>query len=121
VVRCFVRALHERASFGKRFDLCGPKVYTMRELWRIAGRVSGHPRPLIALGEKLSYLTAWMLERAPGKPMSRDNYRSMQVDAVSSAPLPFGVTPTALEAAAGYLAGTGPEARYSGYRYTAGR
>jgi uncharacterized protein YbjT (DUF2867 family) len=121
VVRCFVRALHERASFGKRFDLCGPKVYTMRELWRIAGRVSGHPRPLIALGEKLSYLTAWMLERAPGKPMSRDNYRSMQVDAVSSAPLPFDVTPTALEAAAGYLAGTGSEARYSGYRYTAGR
>jgi hypothetical protein len=62
-----------------------------------------------------------MLEWAPGKPMSRDNYRSMQIDAVSAAPLPFGVPPTALEAAAGYLAGAGAGARYSGYRYTAGR
>jgi uncharacterized protein YbjT (DUF2867 family) len=121
VVRCLVLALHERASFGKRYDLCGSKVYTMRELWRIAGRLSGHPRPLVGLGEKLSYLQAWLLEWAPGKPMSRDNYRSMQVDAVSAAPLPFGVTPTALEAAAGYLGSTGAEARYSGYRYTAGR
>jgi len=121
VVRCLVLALDARASFGKRYDLCGPKVYTMIELWRIAGRLSGHSRPLIGLGDKLSYLQAWMLEWAPGKPMSRDNFRSLQVDAVISAPLPFGVTPTALEAAAGYLAGSGPEARYSGYRYTAGR
>jgi uncharacterized protein YbjT (DUF2867 family) len=121
VVRCFMRALNERASFGKRYDLCGPKIYTMRELWRVAGRLSGHARPLVGLGDKLSYLQAWMLEWAPGKPMSRDNYRSMQIDAVSSAPMPFGVVPTALEAAAGYLGGAGPEARYSGYRYTAGR
>jgi uncharacterized protein YbjT (DUF2867 family) len=121
VVRCIVLSLRDRASFGKRYDLCGPKVYTMRELWRIAGQLSGRPRPLIGLSDKLSYLMAWMLEWLPGKPMSRDAYRSMQVDAVSSAPLPFGVTPTALEAATGYLGGGGPEARYSGYRYTAGR
>lgn len=121
VVRCLVHALGDRASHGKRYDLCGPKVYTMLELWRIAGRLSGHARPLLGLGDKLSYLQAWMLEWVPGKPMSRDNFRSMQVDAVSAAPLPFGVAPTPLEAAAGYLAGAGTEARYSGYRYTAGR
>jgi uncharacterized protein YbjT (DUF2867 family) len=121
VVRCFVHALRERSSFGKRYDLCGPKVYTMRELWQIAGRLSGHARPVIGLGDKLSYLQAWMLEWAPGKPMSRDNYRSMQIDAVSSAPLPFGVTPTPVEAAAVYLSGADPRARYSAYRYTAGR
>jgi nucleoside-diphosphate-sugar epimerase len=121
VVRCLVQALPERASYGKRYDLCGPKVYTMRELWRIAGRLSGHPRPLLGLGDKLSYLQAWMLEWAPGKPMSRDNYRSMQVDAVSAARMPFGVTPTPIEAAAGYLSGADSGARYSGYRYTAGR
>jgi uncharacterized protein YbjT (DUF2867 family) len=121
VVSCLVRSLRERASFGKRYDLCGPKIYAMRELWRIAGRLSGHARPLIGLGDKLSYLMAWMLEWAPGKPMSRDNYRSMQIDAVSATALPFGVAPTALEAAAGYLAGPGAGGRYSGYRYTAGR
>jgi len=121
VVRCLVLALGDRASFGKRYDLCGPKVYTMRELWRIAGRLSGHERPLVGLGDKLSYLQAWMLEWAPGKPMSRDNFRSLQVDAVSAAPLPFGVNPTTLEAGAAYLGGAGPEARFSSYRYTAGR
>jgi len=121
VVSGFVRSLEERTRFGKRYDLCGPKVYSMRELWQIAGKLSGHPRPTVGLGDKLSYLMAWALEWMPGKPMSRDNYRSMQVDAVCDSPLPFGLKPTPLEAAAGYLAGTSPRSRYSGFRNTAGR
>jgi NADH dehydrogenase len=121
VARCFVHSLDDSTSFGRRYDLCGPKVYSLRELVQYAGKLSGHPRPVIGLGEKLSYLQAWALEWLPGKLMSRDNVRSMQVDAVCEAPLPFGLRPTALEAAATYLAGRDPRSRYSGFRYTAGR
>ncbi len=121
VARCFVRALAERSSFGKRYDLCGPKAYSLRELVRYAGQASGHPRPIVGLGQRLSYLQAWSLEWLPGKLMSRDNVRSMQIDAVCDAPLPFGVQATALEAAGAYLGGRDPRSRYSGFRYTAGR
>jgi NADH dehydrogenase len=121
VVRCFTRALEDRASFGAHYDLCGPKVYTLRELVQWAGKTSGHPRPVVDLSQRLSYLQAWTLELLPGKLMSRDNVRSMQVASVSDAPLPFGLQPTPLEAAASSLRGTEPRTRYDAFRHTAGR
>jgi len=121
VAQCFGRSLEDRSSFGKRYDLCGPKAYSMRDLWQLAGKWSGHARPLVSLGDKASYLAAWAMEWMPQKPMSRDNYRSMQVDAVCHSPLPFGLHPTALDTAATYLGRQHPRSRYSGFRYTAGR
>jgi NADH dehydrogenase len=47
-----------------------------------------------------------MLEFAPGKPFSLDNYHSLQVDSVCEEGFPevFGITPTSLEEIApGYL------------------
>jgi uncharacterized protein YbjT (DUF2867 family) len=106
VARAFVRALGERASFGQTYDLCGPKVYSLRQLVRYAGLASGHARPIVGLNLKYSMLQAWVMERLPGKLMSRDNVLSMSQDNVSAAPFPFGIQPTPLEAVApAYLQG----------------
>lgn len=122
VAEAFVRCLDEDASHGKAYDLVGPKVYTLRELVEYAGRVSGHPRPVVGLGDRLSYLQAWVMEHAPGKLMSRDNYQSMKLPSVSDAKLPFGIRATPLEAVAPvYLKGMSPRSRYSEFRYHAGR
>jgi uncharacterized protein YbjT (DUF2867 family) len=122
VARALVHALDDRASFGKAYDLCGPKVYTLRELVEFAGRASGHPRPIIGLSAKYSMLQAWIMEWLPGKLMSRDNVLSMSVDSTSAAPFPFGIQPTAIEAVAPvYLRGTNACARFSVMRYHAGR
>jgi hypothetical protein len=49
--------------------------------------------------------------------MTRDNYHSMSVDNVSSAPFPFGIQPAALEAVApAWLGAASPRARYRAYR-----
>lgn len=122
VARAVVHSLAESDSFGKTYDLVGPQVYTLRELVRFAGRASGCARPIIGLSRKYSMLQAWVMEWLPGKLMSRDNVLSMSLDSVSAAPFPFGIRPTALEAAAPvYLQGVDARSRFNLLRYHAGR
>lgn len=85
VVHAFVAALEDQATIGQIIELVGPKVYTLRELVRLAGRYSGHPRPVFGLPPALARMQAWFLEHAPGGPlMSRDNLDSMRTDNVAS-------------------------------------
>jgi NADH dehydrogenase len=122
VAQAFVASLDADDAVGRAYDLVGPQVYSLRELVELAGRLSGHPRPIVGLGPRLSYWQAWAMELAPVKLLSRDNYYSMTVDSVSDAPLPFGIAPTPLEAVAPvYLKGIYPRSRYSAFRYYAGR
>jgi len=119
VAQAYVASLDNPATFGQRYDLCGPKVYTLRELVKLVGSVTGNPRRIIGLNQRLSYLQAWMMEWKPGrKLMTRDNYYSMQVDAVCKCEFPgiFGIEPSALEAVAPtYLARKTPYRRASGH------
>jgi NADH dehydrogenase len=122
VAAAFAAALEDPESVRAAYDLCGPKVYTLRELVRYAGEVSGHKRPVIGLGGALSSLQAAVLEHLPGKLMSRDNLRSMSVDSVCSSAFPFGIRPTALEAVArNWLAPESPRTRYQPFRVRARR
>jgi NADH dehydrogenase len=55
----------------------------MAELVRLAGRYSGHPRPVIALPDALARLQAAFFELLPGTPLiTRDNLDSMKTDNV---------------------------------------
>jgi NADH dehydrogenase len=108
VVTAIVASLDHPASRGQTYPLCGPKVYTLRELVQLAGQISGHPRPIIGLPLGLSYLQARLMEFLPNGPMTRDNVRSMQVPSACPAgcTLPFGLKAMPLEAIAPqYLAG----------------
>ena len=122
VAAAFNHALDDLASFGQAYDLCGPKVYALRELVAMAGSLSGHPRPIIGLGDTLSCAQALALELLPVKLMSRDNLASMKVDSVSDAAFPFGIRPMAIEAVApDWFGNATPRARYNNFRGHAGR
>jgi uncharacterized protein YbjT (DUF2867 family) len=122
VVRAFVAALDDRDAAGKRYDLCGPREYTLRQLVEFVCAVTGRRRLVIGLPDSLSYLQAWSLEMLPMKLLTRDNYYSMQVPNVCASAFPFGIHPVALEAAApSWLAPAGPRERYPRLRWKAKR
>ena len=117
VAAAYAESLTRLESFGRTYDLAGPKVYTLRELVRYVGDLSGHRRPVIGLGPRLSHLQARIMELLPGKLLTRDNLASMSRDAVSTSAFPFGIAPTALEAVAPtWIAWRTPRSRYRQFR-----
>ncbi|TVP89834.1 MAG: complex I NDUFA9 subunit family protein [Thioalkalivibrio sp.] len=106
----FVNCLEDPATFGRGFELCGPRVYTLAEIVRYAARVSGRRRPILSLPEWAGRLQASVFEFVPGKPLSRDNLASLSVDSICTGEtLPC---PTLLESVApSYLGQEGHQAR----------
>ena len=122
VARAMSHALERLDTHGKLYELCGPRQYTLRQLVELACRITGRHRTIIGLPERLAYLQAFVMEKLPGKLITRDNLRSMQVPSVCDAPFPFGIQPQALEAVApAYLAPSGPRERYPQLRWRARR
>ncbi len=108
VARAFVDAMEEYRTHGQRYDLCGPRVYRLRELVGYIAELGGRRVRLLGLSDRLSRLQATVLEYVPGKPFSLDNYHSLAVDAVcaghNALASVFGIEPTPLERVApGYL------------------
>jgi len=99
VVQAFVLALDRHATYGKRYNLCGPQAYSLREIVTYLARQLGLERHILPLNNTLSYLQAAVLQFAPGKPFTPDNYRSLQVASVCEASFPaiFGITPSRLD------------------------
>jgi NADH dehydrogenase len=82
VVDAFVRTLEDRSSFGRRYDLCGPRSYELIEIVRYIARVSGHRRWVVGLPDWASRWQARLLGLLPGRPFTLDNYDSMRTDSV---------------------------------------
>jgi len=128
VAHAFVNALDVPATIGMAYELCGPRIYTLRELVSFAARASGHPRPVLGLPDGIARLQARAMGLVPGEPMlSIDNLDSMKTPSVASlqpyvvAP-ELGIHPAPLEPEASmYLAGVHPRTRFNAMRMRAGR
>lgn len=99
VAECFARAIDNPLSHNQHYELCGPQSYTLQQLVEYTARQLGLRRRVIALPDWASQLQARLLEFMPGKPFSRDNYRSLQHDSLCSGPFPaiFDITPRSIE------------------------
>jgi NADH dehydrogenase len=83
VAAAFTAALGNPKTRHLVFHLGGPQIYSLAELVRLAGRYSGHERPIVELPRWAGHLQALLFELMPGNPiMSRDNLDSMKVDNV---------------------------------------
>ena len=100
VVEAFVRSLELHASFGQRYNLCGPTAYSLREIVALLLKWRGLRRHVLPFNDFLSRSQAVVMQFAPGKPFTLDNYRSLQVESTCDVPFPalFNITPAAFEA-----------------------
>ena len=124
VVRAFLAALDDDATAGQRYELCGPRTYTLRELVAYTARISGRRRLVVGLGDRLSRLQGQVLERIPGKPFSTDNYLSTKTDSVCSSNgfERLGIAPRSVESIVpGYLGASERNSRLGRLRASARR
>jgi uncharacterized protein YbjT (DUF2867 family) len=122
VANAIVSSLEEPDAHGRSYELAGPRQYTLKELVRQVCHWTGRHRLVLGLPEKLSYASAWLMEKMPLQLMSVDNVRSMKVANTTQMRFPFGIQPQALEAVAPvYLMPSGPRERYPQLRWRARR
>ena len=90
VARAMVDTLPDPAHVGKRYDLCGPRSYTLQELVEFTARCTGRNRVVVPLPDFAARMQGLAFDLSGfifpvlgvEQPFSTDNYRSMQVDAV---------------------------------------
>lgn len=109
VAEAVIQSLRQSNTVGHTYECVGPDVFTLADLVRLSGKLSGNPRPVFGLPRAIAYFQALFLQSLPGEPlMSTDNLRSMEVDNVASGDFPtqaqLGIVAQALPAeAARYL------------------
>ena len=124
VAAAMCASLEDRGTFGKRYDLGGPEVMTLGEIVRYTAEVLGLRRVVLPLGDGLATLQARVLQRLPGKLLTEDNLRSLEVDGVTEHDgfADFGITPARVESIVpGYLGEHGRRGRNQRFRSAARR
>ncbi|MEM1264150.1 MAG: complex I NDUFA9 subunit family protein [Pseudomonadota bacterium] len=124
VVAVIERALRDEAMIGQTYQLCGPRVYSLRELVDFIRETAGLGGSTLGLPDSLAKLQARISEWVPGKPFSMDNFRSLTVHSIcdTSGLKTLGIEPHSLEAMApAWLAPVSEDARLDRFRRDAGR
>lgn len=122
VVKAMLAALDSREAGGKRYDLCGPHEFALRELMQFVCAATGRRRLIVGLPDGLAWLQARLMELLPVKLLTRDNLLSMRVPSVCDCEFPFGIQPAALASTVpAWLAPAGAHERFDELRWRARR
>ncbi len=82
VAAAFTKALQDEATIGQSYELCGPRIYTFKELVEEVARMLGLKRTVLGLPDFLARWQARIFGLLPIKLFTMDNYLSLQVDSV---------------------------------------
>ncbi|MDS4058686.1 MAG: complex I NDUFA9 subunit family protein, partial [Candidatus Contendobacter sp.] len=124
VAAAFEKALEDDATIGQCYELCGPRVYTFKELVEDTARMLGLKRRVVGLPDALARLQAKILGVLPVKLFTMDNYLSLQVDSVCACNglEALGIAPCSVEGImAPYFGNQRQRQRYDALRQTASR
>lgn len=77
-----VHAIEDPETIGQSYNLCGPDIMSLREIVEYTAEALDIHRPIFGLPDTVARAQAFVMELIPGKPFSRDNYQSLQVDSI---------------------------------------
>ena len=101
VADAVMAALTRPDALGGVFELGGPRALTMRALMETIMTETGHRRPTVALPSCVARLQAAVLEKLPGKLLTRDQLAMLTRDNVVASGMPglteLGIVPTPME------------------------
>lgn len=96
-------ALDPRAHAGKTYEIGGPQVMTMEDIYAVSARSAGREPELLDLPNYASAFLSWF-GFLPGAPLTRDQWKMLQRDNLPGKKAKgleaFGIEPTALESVA---------------------
>ena len=97
VACAIVKSLDDPECTGKTYQLCGPQVLSLREVVAMVRDTLGLRRHILGLPDAVGRMQAALLEFVPGKPLSRDNLKSLEVNSIcdSNGFKCFDITPRA--------------------------
>lgn len=82
-VVCFIaNTIDNPDSFSKRYPLCGPETWTLKQILVQINQNQGSSCKIVGLPDSLSKLQAIILQNLPGKLFTLDNYRSLQTASI---------------------------------------
>jgi NADH dehydrogenase len=101
VADAVLAALESDAAVGRTYELGGPKVWLFVDLLAYILKVTGRSIPLVNMPVPLVSLQACVLERLPGKLLTRDQLKMLARDNVVASGAfglsDLGISPTAVE------------------------
>jgi len=99
VTRAFVSALEEKDTFSQRYNLCGPKRYSLAQIVSYVAELHGRKQKIWSLGESMSRFQSMFL----GDMLTGDNILSLRTPSICEGGFAvdtFGFEPTSMESVA---------------------
>jgi NADH dehydrogenase len=122
VAQAVLAGLDGRAKPGITYELGGPRVYTMREIYDLVADYTEHRRPYFPIPFWMAKLQGLVLQVLPNAPLTLDQVRLLQSDNVVAGEAPgeartlaaLGIDPLAAEAVVpSYLVRFRPKGEFS--------
>jgi NADH dehydrogenase len=101
VAEAVARILADPGTAGRTYELAGPTVYTLRELFSIALRIMGRRRLIVPVPFAVAEVQARLFELLPNPPLTTGQVDLLKADNVASGTLPglreLNIQPKAIE------------------------
>src|SRR5271169_822159 len=101
VAEAIARMLADPATTGKTYELAGPRVYTLRQLFTIALRILRQRRLLLPIPFAVAEAQARLFEHLPKPPLTTGQVDLLKADNVANSSAPglreLGIEPKAIE------------------------
>lgn len=84
LVTLMANHMEDKSSWSKRYAVCGPESYTLKQIVKLIAEASGKRCSIVALPDTLAKLQGAILQNLPGKLFTLDNFRSLQTASICS-------------------------------------